>query len=294
MDYKVENILIIPTEELWADPTWNCRGEISPYEVAELARSIKESGQDTPINIQTAKDAPEGKKFKILAGHRRYIACVQAKIPTMKCILRDDLDEEGAVTLNLTENIQRKNLTLSQEARAIGKLLNLGHSRSRSYLEKLTGQSAGWLQIRIMLLDLPIECMIAADEGLLTGLDIRNLTTIKALTKDPKIVLEKMLEIKDARAKGTAPPSIEKMVKKAGKHVRGKQEIIEMLTTILNTTGETITTVALAWAAGNVNDLVLHKKIKEEFKDVYNVDYDIPAHLCFESKGDAGVLLQNK
>lgn len=78
----------------------------------ELAQSIRESGLIQPVTVRELDDY-----YEIIAGERRYRACVQAGYETVPCYIMTSTEEQAA-QLALVENVQRENLTAIEEAKS--------------------------------------------------------------------------------------------------------------------------------------------------------------------------------
>ena len=84
---------------------------IDPERVRELAESIRESGLLQPIILR-----PSNGRFEIVAGDRRYLAHKLLNFKEIKSIVRE-LDDRETVIIRGVENLQRENLTPSEEGR---------------------------------------------------------------------------------------------------------------------------------------------------------------------------------
>lgn len=89
---------------------------LDKIKLKELADSIKSKGLLEEILVR-----PKDKYFEIVHGERRWRACKLVGLKTIKAKIKSLSDEE-AFELSLAENIQRENLNLEDEARAIKKL----------------------------------------------------------------------------------------------------------------------------------------------------------------------------
>ena len=78
--------------------------------IIELSESIKQHGLIQPIIVR-----PIGDKYEIVAGERRYKACVLAGLATIPAIVVDATDR-NSVEIALIENVQRRDLTPIEEA----------------------------------------------------------------------------------------------------------------------------------------------------------------------------------
>lgn len=86
-------------------------------DLAELTASIKEKGVLEPLLVK-----PKGKgEWMIIAGERRWRAANLAGLTEVPCI-EMDLDEQSIAEIALIENLQRKDLTIWEEADALAAL----------------------------------------------------------------------------------------------------------------------------------------------------------------------------
>src|SRR5207245_9821935 len=92
-------------------PAFNIRSETGGWD-DELYESIKTHGLKQPILVRPSK-----KGFEIVAGFRRYEACKKLKLKTIPAVV-EDLDVKTTYEIVLAENIQRRNLTPLEEAKA--------------------------------------------------------------------------------------------------------------------------------------------------------------------------------
>src|SRR6185436_17782459 len=116
-------IVQIPIKEIFSDSEFNCRGHIIPFDVMELANSIRANGLQQPVVVEPYNQGVY--KYRIVMGHRRTMACHMVPLETVPCIVKKDLSRIQALTMNLVENLDRKDLTVMQEARAISKFVTL-------------------------------------------------------------------------------------------------------------------------------------------------------------------------
>ena len=89
-------------------------------DVTDLANSIKANGLLSPLSV-----VPNGERFRVIAGHRRLAACKQAGTGAVPCFVLD-LDPLQQLEAMVTENCQREQLTVLEEADAIQGMLDLG------------------------------------------------------------------------------------------------------------------------------------------------------------------------
>lgn len=124
---------------------YNPRKVFDEADLSELADSIKEKGVIQPIVLR-----PVGDRYEIVCGERRYRASLLAdidKIPAMIRFLSDDDAREFAVI----ENLQRKDVSPMEEARAFSILLN---KYSIETIAIKIGKSQSYVRGRLVLLQL--------------------------------------------------------------------------------------------------------------------------------------------
>lgn len=92
------------------------RREFDEGALAALADSIREHGVLQPIVV-----VKEGKKYKIVAGERRWRAAKMAGLSTIPTIVRT-LDAQNRLELSIIENAQREDLNAIEMATAYAKL----------------------------------------------------------------------------------------------------------------------------------------------------------------------------
>jgi len=272
--YKdIDQITTIPMADIFADPTWNCRGSVAPIDVTELARDIEHSGLQQPIVIRPIDNNKY--KYQIVTGHRRYTAFKVLKRDFIPCFINNDLTETDALVLNLNENIHRKDLNIMQEAHAIYKLKLEGFSINN--VAEAINKSSGWVKIRFQLLELPEPIREAAAAGFITQNQIKDLHGIKDINKQ----MEAAKKIKSAKLRGDKAPVINRKPSKRNiikPKSRDKEDIFWMQDHIRDAIGNNFGTRCLAWCAGTINDHEIFQDI-EEIAIKADIPYSIPYEL---------------
>lgn len=131
----------------------NPRGPVSDTEVAELAESIREQGILQPLVV-----LPDG---TVLIGHRRLAAARVAGLAEAPVIVRNAPALADQLSIQLVENIQRKDLTPLQEARAFRDLLDSGVGLPD--LGRRLGLVKHYIQGRLYTLELAPEVQTLVD-----------------------------------------------------------------------------------------------------------------------------------
>ena len=102
----------IPVDRLVVHPD-NPRRKIG--DLAELVRSVHHHGILQPLLVLPADNSGQ---HRIVAGHRRHAAAVTVGLREVPCLVRS-LTAVEAIEAMLIENIQRSDLTTSEEVDAI-------------------------------------------------------------------------------------------------------------------------------------------------------------------------------
>lgn len=134
------------------------RLSIDPEYIKELAASIIEVGLLSPILL-----SPRGGRFEIVAGDCRYQAFLSLGRDAIPAIIQD-LDDENISIVRATENLQKKDLTVIEEAR-IYKVLHDKHNMSWDKIAQRVGKSPGLVRRRYELLEMPEILIKAMHEG---------------------------------------------------------------------------------------------------------------------------------
>jgi len=137
------------------------RISIDPDEVESLARSIEEQGL-LQAPVLRAKDG----RFEIVAGDRRIMAIKRLGWEKIKCTVKELSDTETA-EIRGSENLQRENLTIIEEAK-IYQNLNVTHGRTIEQIARRMGKSAGTIKRRMDLLKMPPQMQRALHENKIT------------------------------------------------------------------------------------------------------------------------------
>jgi ParB family chromosome partitioning protein len=114
---KEGDVLLIPLKKIKVSKEWNAR---TKYEdIDELAKSISEKGQLTPVIVTHNKKSKE--PFFLVAGFRRYEALKKNKATHVLGIVKE-YDKKEAFEINLLENLARDSLTTYEIAKACMRL----------------------------------------------------------------------------------------------------------------------------------------------------------------------------
>ena len=130
------------------EPVSPMRSDFDNEKISELAESIKKQGLINPITVR-----PVGDKFEIVAGHRRFKACVVAGIYTIPSVIRQMTDNE-VFSMRAHENLFRDDVSPVDEALYIGKLVGEDESKIAEIADQLN-RSVNWVEDRLNILTYP-------------------------------------------------------------------------------------------------------------------------------------------
>ncbi len=143
-----EKIYYIPIEDIIPN-RFQPRLAFDERELNELANSIIKYGVIQPIVLRNIGD-----KYEIIAGERRYKASCLAGLKKIPAII-NNTDDNTSAEIALLENLQRKNLSVIEEAQSYKKLMDRGFTQE-DIASKL-GVSQSSIANKMRLLNLPKE-----------------------------------------------------------------------------------------------------------------------------------------
>lgn len=152
-NYQSDQIKLINTSLIDPHPD-NPRKQIG--DVTDLADSIKANGLLSPLSV-----VPNGERYRVIAGHRRLAACKQAGTGAVPCFVLD-LDPLQQLEAMVTENCQREQLTVLEEADAIQGMLDLG-ATTASVAHRL-GRSGDYVRDRAKAASIDNEVRASRDD----------------------------------------------------------------------------------------------------------------------------------
>lgn len=164
------NTIEIEVEKIKAN-RYQPRLQFDQNALNELAQSILENGLIQPITVRKVDD-----HYEIIAGERRFRACVLAGFDKVTCYIMDP-SEEKAAQMALVENIQRENLTAIEEAKAYIQIMRQS-GLTQEMLAKKLGKSQSTIANKIRLLNLPMEIQDGVSSKIITERHARALLSV--------------------------------------------------------------------------------------------------------------------
>ncbi len=162
----VESVIQLAVEDIEPCPL-NPREIYDDARTQELANNIRDGGAGI-IHALLVRPAPSwepGTRYEVIAGHRRLAAATVLELKTVPVVVREISDEQ-ALTIMMSENLQRADLSPIEEARGYRKMLDL-HPQSREALGAKLGKSAQHIGGMLSLLTLPSATVKALHSGVI-------------------------------------------------------------------------------------------------------------------------------
>jgi ParB family transcriptional regulator, chromosome partitioning protein len=162
----------------------------------ELAASIKAKGVIQPILVRPVPNFPH--QFEVVAGDRRWQAAQLAGLTEIPAVVRELSDQE-AIAVALIENIQREELTPTEEARSLGRLIG-EFSLTHQEVGEAVGRSRTAVTNLLRLLELPAEVIALIDAQSISMGHARALLGLEAETARvdlAKTVVERGLSVRE-------------------------------------------------------------------------------------------------
>lgn len=140
------------------------RTTFDPKGMDELASSIAEHGVLQPLLVSEDGSG----RYLILAGERRFRAAQKAGVERVPVVIRERVDGEKELELALVENLQRRDLTPLEEARAY-ETLRVDQGLSQAEIAERVGFERSSVANALRLLKLPESIQEQIEVGRLSA-----------------------------------------------------------------------------------------------------------------------------
>ena len=136
-----------------------------------LAESIKENGLLQPVTVRKVDN-----QYELIAGERRYRACMLNGQKDIEAIILEKSDDESA-NLALVENLQRENLNAIEQALAMKRIMKSEKLTQNELADKL-GYKQSTVANKLRLLKLPEYIKKAISQDVITERHARALLNV--------------------------------------------------------------------------------------------------------------------
>lgn len=158
--------------DLVDDPETDIRTNIENQKLEELAQSIKNVGLINPITVKR-----NDKRYEVVTGHRRLIACKIAGIPRITAFVTK-LPEQTLDVMKIDENVFREDVSPVSMAKYIYRTMKKRELSTREMGDYL-GKTQQWVNTMLRILDLDQDTKEAINEGTLNYTSALELAKIK-------------------------------------------------------------------------------------------------------------------
>lgn len=152
-----EQIVRIPVQNISPSP-YQPRKKFDEVALSELADSIREQGVLQAIVVRPSTDG----RFELVIGERRWRATQLAQLTEIPAVVREYSDKQAAEAA-IVENLQREDLTLTEQAQGMQCLHVQGFTFSE--IGRHLGKTLVYVHARLNVLKLPAEVQAMLDEG---------------------------------------------------------------------------------------------------------------------------------
>jgi hypothetical protein len=190
-------------------------------DIQGLAESIKKFDVIQPIVLMPWADpAKPDKKFKLIAGERRFRASVIAGKKTIPYVLREHLSDLQQQEIELEENLRRAQMTMMEEAEA---LYTIDQLKRKLYGESGGGGSAGKVETGADATDGWNLAKTAAMKNQPLSTVARKIKLIKDLKANPE--MKKQVENLPLAAAARKLSQLKQIKKVEARHAEGKLDL---------------------------------------------------------------------
>ena len=141
---------MLPIDSIQPDP-YQPRKVFNDREIKKLADSILSVGVIQPLTVSYAGAG----NYRIIAGERRYRACVAAGLSSIPCLVVTASEEDSAI-MTVTENLQRRDLNCFEQAHGILALIK-GLNLTQEEVASRLGISQSAVANKLRLLKIPLD-----------------------------------------------------------------------------------------------------------------------------------------
>lgn len=171
----------------------------------EMTASIDKHGVFQTVLVRPTPNGP--REYKLVAGERRYIGSERAGKIDIPALIKEMTDEEAA-TIQLQENIQRKNLTQIEVAKKLKADLDEAGGDIEAVMAK-NNKSRSWISKWLALTNLDVQATRIISENISS--DVEVIGMVKTVEKrDPTAAKVMVEELKETRGKADARKVAEK------------------------------------------------------------------------------------
>ncbi len=159
------------------------RGRFDPEAMKEMVQSVREMGLVQPILVR-----PQGDKYQIVAGERRFKAAKEVGLKYIPAVIRE-VDDREMLEIALIENLQREDLSAVDEAEAY-RVLSEQFGMTQAEIAERVGKNRSTVANTMRLLRLPEKVRQSVSRGTLSMGHARALLGLDSLDHQVRLAQE--------------------------------------------------------------------------------------------------------
>ncbi len=179
---RKDPVVAIRIDQIVSNP-YQPRQIFSQEKISELTQSIRTYGLLQPVIV-----CRKGKKYQLVAGERRLLACRELGWQTITAVVKQ-VSDSAVAAMALIENLQREDLNFIEEARGYARLMQ-EFGFTQEALAQRIGKSQSSIANKIRLLKLSSRVQLQLVEGNLTERHARALLKLSAEEEQMRMVEE--------------------------------------------------------------------------------------------------------
>ncbi|MBQ9977357.1 MAG: ParB/RepB/Spo0J family partition protein [Clostridia bacterium] len=170
------------------------RKNFDPLELERLAESINTSGIIQPLLVREGKSG----KYELIAGERRLRAAKLLGLKRVPCIIKHT-DNLTAAYLTIIENLQRKDLSIFEEAQGLSRLITV-YGLTQCEVAQQLGLAQSTLSNKLRLLRLDPKIRERIEAARLTERHARALLRLPSELRDEalNVIIAKQMTLSEA------------------------------------------------------------------------------------------------
>lgn len=194
-DESIVNTGVVELDMKLIDPNKEQpRKKFDVTSLRELTESIKQHGVIQPIIVNKTS----GNRYLIVAGERRFRACLNAGLKTIPAIIKD-FSKQEVQEISLIENLQREDLNPIEAGKAIRQLMT-DYGFTQEEIADRIGKSRPLVANTLRLLTLSSEVISLIENGQLSAGHGKCLVVVADEEKQlnlAKFAIERKLSVRD-------------------------------------------------------------------------------------------------
>ena len=214
----------LPIEKIQANKQ-NPRSIFSEDELVDLANSIKEKGIVQPIIVRELDNA---ESYEVIAGERRWRAAQIAQLDIVPAIIKN-LSDADALEIAIIENVQRSNLSATDEATGYQRLIDI-YNYTQEDLAQVIGKSRSYIANILRLNNLPAKVKDYLSSGQLTIGHARALISAENAESLADFIILKELSVRQTEELVKNPVSAQKKTKNSSRKDKNITELEKLMT----------------------------------------------------------------